>query len=213
MDGASQSDQAASRGKSVDVLRRELRNRDPAVLARNTGAQLGDGDEGSFHITYWDRTLRVGFPEFMVEDAETGAPVDEKTEQLIIHYFHTADGAGGKDAWVSLAELPDGAFYRHAYQGYSGDHLALELQNDLEFLQKVSLEMSGKPEAFGDVSYSFRVLPRLFLLVVYWKGDEEFPPSAQVLFSDTARHYLPTDICAYLGRLLVDRLLDTRDDT
>jgi hypothetical protein len=213
MDRASQSEQPSSHGKSVDLLRNELRPRDPAMLARNTGAQLEDGDEESLLITYWDRTLRIGVPEFTISDAERGVPVDEKTDQLIIHYFHTADGTGGKDTWVSLAELPDGAFYRMAYQGYSGDYLALELQNDLACLHKVSLEIGGRPEAFGDVSYSFRVLPRLSLLVVYWKGDEEFPPSAQVLFSDTARHYLPTDICAYLGRLLVDRLLDARDES
>jgi len=211
MDGASQSNQAASHGKPVDVLREELRHRGPAALARNAGARLEGGDTGYFLITYWGRELKVGFPDFTVRDAETDNPVDEKTERLIVHYLHTADGTECTDAWVSLAELPDGAFYRQAYQGYTGDFLALNIRNDLKTLQRVSHTLGGKGEEFGDFSRSFSVLPRLSLLVVYWKGDDEFPPSAQIHFSDTARHYLPTDICAYLGRLLVERLLDARE--
>jgi hypothetical protein len=201
--------QADSHGKAVAVLRRELKERDIAVLIRHSGA--GPGDDGSFcSIAYWGRELYVMFHDFSVVDGATGDAVDEKTEQLIIHYLHTADGTEEGPGWVSLAELPDGAFYRQAYQGYSGDHLALELQNDLDRLEVVCLEVGGKPESFGDLSYSFRVLPRLSLLMVYWRGDDEFPPSAQVHFSDTACHYLPTDICASLGRNLVDRLLEIR---
>jgi hypothetical protein len=211
MDGASQNDQAASHGKPVDVLREELRYRDPAALARNAGARLEGGDTGHILISYWGRGLTVGLPDFRVQDAETDGPVDEKTERLIVHYLHTADGTEFTDTWVSLAELPDGAFYRQAYQGYTGDYLALNIQNDLSTLQRVSHRLGGKGEEFGDFSCSFRVLPRLSLLVVYWRGDDEFPPTAQIHFSDTARHYLPTDICAYLGRLLVERLLDFRE--
>jgi len=209
MSGEVYNGQAASHGKAVTVLREELVRRDPVLLARNTGARMKD--ERCFLVTCWDRELSVSFPDFTVVDAENGGPVDERTAQLVIHYFYTADGTEGGGKWVSLAELPDGAFYRQAYQGYSGNHLAMELQNDLKTLQRASVEIGGKPEEFGDLSYSFTVLPCLSLLLVYWRGDEEFPPSAQVLFSDSASHYLPTDICAALGRQLVDRLLEARD--
>jgi hypothetical protein len=206
-EGAHGKKQADSHGKSVEVLREELKGRDIDVLTRHSGA-VPDGEFCS--ITYWGSELRVMFHGFRVVDGTTGDSVDEKTEQLIIHYLHTADGTEEGSGWVSLAELPDGAFYRQAYQGYTGDHLALELQNDLEELERACREIGGKPEELGDVSYSFRALPRLSLLMVYWRGDDEFPPSAQVHFSDTASHYLPTDICASLGRNLVERLLERR---
>jgi hypothetical protein len=59
----------------------------------------------------------------------------------------------------------------------------------------------------GDAGYAFTVLPRVHLGLVYWEGDEEFPSQAQVLFEDTAAHYLPTDGLAILGSQLVDKVL------
>ena len=36
----------------------------------------------------------------------------------------------------------------------------------------------------GDCSYELELLEGLFLRFILWEGDEEFPPSSQILFSD-----------------------------
>ena len=36
----------------------------------------------------------------------------------------------------------------------------------------------------GDAGYEFEFLNGLYLQFLLWEGDEEFPPSAQILFSD-----------------------------
>jgi hypothetical protein len=204
--------QAESHGKDVGVLREELRVRSPEEVARRAGARLcREDDSTSLSLPYWDREVLVGFPGITVRYGDSGREVDDKTEQLIVHYLHTADGSAGSGTWVSLAELPDGSFYRNAYQGYSGDHLALMLEDDLDSLRRAAVSLGGRPEGFGDLSFSFEPLPRLSLLLVYWRSDEEFPPSSQVHFSDSASHCLPTDLCASLGRLLVDKLLAARE--
>jgi hypothetical protein len=43
-------------------------------------------------------------------------------------------------------------------------------------------------------------------MVTYWLGEEEFPSSAKILFDATATHYLPIDVCAILGSMLVSRI-------
>ena len=202
--------QAESHGRDLVSLRADLKSRDPHHLAEYTGARYVDDEGASLFITYWERQLKIGFPDFTVVHADTGEVVDERAETVLIHYVHTADGTEKGEKWVSLADLPDGSFYRNAYQGYSGDYIASIVQNDLESLKHACLRIDGKPESYGDISYSFYVLPRIDLLLVYHRGDDEFPPSAQVLFSSSASHYLPTDIYAYLGRHLVLRILEAR---
>ena len=59
----------------------------------------------------------------------------------------------------------------------------------------------------GDAGYTFTVLPRVHLALVYWEGDEEFPSQARVLFEDSTSHYLPTDGLAILGSQLVGKIL------
>jgi hypothetical protein len=179
------------------------------LVAQSAGARVVVVDDSiSLVISYWGQELVVRFPDITMIHGDGATAVDQKTEQLMVHYLHTADGTEGSGKWVSLAELPDGSFYRNAYQGYSGDHLALKIGDDLDYLKSAAITLGGNPENYGDLSYSFKPLPRLCLLLVYWRRDDEFPPSAQVHFSDSAPHCLPTDMCASLGRLLVDRLLE-----
>jgi hypothetical protein len=59
----------------------------------------------------------------------------------------------------------------------------------------------------GDAGYEFRVLPSVWLAVIYWAGDDEFPARAYVLFDAAAGNYLSTDGLAMLGSHLVNQLL------
>ena len=36
----------------------------------------------------------------------------------------------------------------------------------------------------GDAGYEFSFLPHFKMRISIWEGDEEFPPSAQILYSD-----------------------------
>jgi len=53
----------------------------------------------------------------------------------------------------------------------------------------------------------FRALPRVWLAVVVYKGDEEFSPAANVLFDAAAANYLPTEDLAVLGGYLASKLV------
>jgi hypothetical protein len=67
--------------------------------------------------------------------------------------------------------------------------------------------LKGESLSFGDASFLFRMLPRLWLAVVLYLADDEFPANANVLFDAAASHYLPTEDLAVLGGLLAGRLI------
>ncbi len=85
--------------------------------------------------------------------------------------------------------------------------LVQTLGNDLGAFAAAAEATGGERIDVGDCGYAFQSLPRIRLAVVYWRGDEEFPPQAQVLFDAAASHYLPVDGLALLGSDLVRRLL------
>ncbi len=102
----------------------------------------------------------------------------------------------------------DGRFYNQAFQGYTGAELQRHFKNDPEALRQAALNASGSliEDSPGDFAFYFQALPRFPLLLVIWEGDEDFPPSFQLLFDAAAAHYLPTDACAILGSSLTSRL-------
>ena len=44
--------------------------------------------------------------------------------------------------------------------------------------------IGAAPISNGDAGYEFEFLNDLYLRFLLWEGDGEFPPSAQILFSD-----------------------------
>lgn len=64
--------------------------------------------------------------------------------------------------------------------------------------------LNGIPKKYGDVSYEFQFLEGLRLCFVLWAGDEEFPSSAQILFSDNFPVAYAAEDVAYIGDVVLD---------
>ena len=44
--------------------------------------------------------------------------------------------------------------------------------------------MGAEPVKHGDAGYRFHLIGDYQMQILIWQGDEEFPPNAQVLYSD-----------------------------
>jgi hypothetical protein len=193
----------------MDKIRGELAGIDPVVLAARSGTtyQKLEGGHGELTLNYFDQTYAVGYPQFQACEEATGKECDPGLLFLFLHYLHTADGTFPADRWISYRELPDGMFYSQSFQGYSGARLVSTFGNDLAKFKEAATEAGGEELSHGDAAFRFQALPRLPLGVVYWLGDEEFTPYANVLFDASANHYLPTDGLAVLGRELCSNII------
>ncbi len=190
----------------IEAGRRDLGKFLPSLIVKRCGIEYS-ASEGEFQLEILGQSYRVSHPSFVVRRAgeETEAPL--WFQALIIHYFTTADGASLAGKWVSLRQVEGGLFYEQAFQGYTGDRLAGFFGNDLERFRAAARRVGGSPEDMGDAAFSFLPLPRVPMAIVYWLGDEEFPPSAQLLFDSSVSHYLPigalTPLAARLCGLII----------
>lgn len=188
----------------VNALRAALRERAPRELALRSGAEL---EERFLRVKFFGEPYRITFPDFEVSREATNQACSAYRAALFLFYLQTADGAPFAGKWIALRELPDGLFYHQAYQGYSGNRLARSIGNRVEAFARAAEKLGGQKLALGDAAYAFDALPRVRVAVVYYAGDDDFPATANVLFDESASHYLPTDGLAQLGSALVDRLI------
>jgi hypothetical protein len=145
--------------------------------------------------------------DFSVCRVEDGATPSSLIQGLILTYLYTADGTPPIDRWIGFRELPSGLFYASAFQGYTGNELVRGLCGDVAGFNRAGENLRGTTLSIGDAGYAFTVLPRLHLAAVMWSGDDEFPAQAQVLFEESAPHYLPTEALAIVGSLLVGQIM------
>lgn len=200
-------------GERVDEIRDHLKSKNPERLAARTGAlyaQVGESG-GEFQLPFWSREVVISFPGFTGKYADTGEDINTFDLTMLAYYFDVSDGASMSGEWIAFNQIPGGMFYAQAFQGYTGNELAKTFENDSEAFMDANEKLGGRREFFGNLAYSYQVLPRVPIIVVCWLGDEEFPPSYRMLFDSNAHHHLVTDAYAILGSNLTRRLIKLKN--
>lgn len=170
---------------------------DPAEVTARTGVELIDG---KFSMTLLGETVTVSFPE---GEISTG---DGISVILLLRYL--IEGAriefGGK--FLSYSEMPWGEVYLKAFTGRCLMRLAFSVGHKPELLKARCIELGGVENGLGDVGYDLPFFQNLTLRLILWLGDDEFPPSAQLLFSDSFRFAFSAEDMAGVGDLMINKL-------
>jgi hypothetical protein len=197
--------------RALSLGRERLRTLAPQDMAQRSGASLQAlGAAGSvLTLSCLGRSYDVHYPEGTAwyAEAEEPTPPRPAIHILLLHYLAQADGAPLAGRWVAFRELPDGLIYDQAFRARVEPPLLAAFAARLGHFATAAQALSGTELAFGDMAFEFRALPRLPLAAILHAGDEELPPTANILFDATAGHYLPTEDLAILGGLLVGALL------
>jgi hypothetical protein len=194
--------------RRADEIRSAITGADPPRLADLTATRLRE-ESGSqfFEFHYWGKSVQLAVQDFIARDAESGQALPAVHQAMILYYFSSSRGKGTAVKWISFSELSDGQFYNAAFQGYTSQKLLAYFNEDYQRFETRCREICGEKTTFGDGAFRYQILPRVGLLAVYWKGDDEFPPSYKILFEDIADEHLPTDACAILGSMLTGKLI------
>lgn len=200
--------------RRYEEIREELLGVDPYLLAFRTGAMYKESapNLGEFTLDYWGKGIVINYPNFVARDMESGNELGVFHQTLLAYYFLSSDGASLTGEWIAFSVLPDGMFYKTAFQGYSGDELTRSFGDDMEAFRKAALAIGGTSQSLGDQGYSFQVFPLFRVAAVCWLGDEDFPASHRILFDASASHHLSADACAVVGSELVHRLIKAQSD-
>jgi hypothetical protein len=67
--------------------------------------------------------------------------------------------------------------------------------------------LKALPLKTGDAGYRLEFINNLFFDIAIWEGDDEFPPSAQILFDDNLAAAFSAEDLAVAGEVLIRRLL------
>lgn len=195
-------------GPALEKARAEMSSRDPFVMASWAGVRYEPAGEGSgyFEIPFLNERYHVSFPDASIRDSR-GVEPPIPTRLILLHYLFLASGVPMADRWIAFRELPGGMGYDAAFQQRANRRLASAFGRRLDAFEKAARALGGIRLDVGDAAYAFDVLPRVRMAVVLYRGDEEFQPSANVIYDGAADRYLPTEDLAVLGDILASVLI------
>lgn len=198
-----------------DALRKaeaEFLRLDPAEAAARAGVTYTatSSDTGQVQIAFFGAHYHVQWPNGTAVRMNDQKEPDVATRLLLMHYLVTADGTPMASKWIAFRNLPGGLGYDAAFERRASAPLVKAFgaprhgQTGFEVAARI---LGGERLRFGDAAFCFRLLPRVWLAVVLYVADDEFPASANVLFDGAAEHYLATEDLAVLGGMLAGRLV------
>ncbi len=155
---------------------------DPAEITARLGVPF---ENGAFTVTLLGTTYRISHPDCVfTADRENALGVTSLTVQvLLLRLLLLGKPAPETEDFKSFSELPWGEVYQKPFSGRILNRAAFTFGTRLNDFRRAAEKLGGKPISQGDAAYEFSFTENYRLRLILWEADDEFPPSAQVLYS------------------------------
>ncbi len=142
-------------------------------IVRRTGISP---ENGVFVVEVLGKQYPVPHPDYHPE------PVTA-LDTLLLRYLTEVGSSEACDHFVSFREMPWGEVYLQPFRGRILKRAAFTFAAQLHKFCDAAERMGAKCLSMGDASYEFEFFKNYRLRWILWQGDDEFEPSAQLLFS------------------------------
>ncbi len=158
-------------------------------------------------VEYLNRSYQVTLPDVTLSlvDSQEEIPIRDKI--LILHYLTQAKGTPLANEVIAYKQLPEGShyfptFYKRAIKPLT-DHFGKQPQ----LLIDTAGKLGGYQADYGDGAVTINAFKLVPVTLVLWQGDEEFPPTGNILFDATISDYLPTEDINVLCEIIAWKLV------
>lgn len=152
-----------------------------------------------------DLVLRLS--DYQLFPADSNEPVKVSDRILALHYLLCKVSIPEPGELISFRQLDSGMFYLPAFLSRSVKPLVACIGNDLELLKKNLHRFDWEPVNLGDFAARIHALGKVYTTLIYRLGDDEFPPSADLLFDESIKRVFCTEDTAVLASRICLSLL------
>lgn len=141
-------------------------------------------DGEAFTLRFLGRDYRISHPDGDITPSDTWAARHLPARTFLLRWLLCGVEQAGSGAFRTFRELSWGEVYAAPFQGRALQRAAFSFAHRLTELSRGAALLGGKPLALADAAYEFPLVGSYALRLLLWQGDEDFPPNAQILFSD-----------------------------
>ena len=188
----------------------QFSNAKPEEIAERLGIVYNEENK-TFTLTFLGTEYQITYPDFTVThtaDDKKFYPLEEMiySKILKIRYLLNVASSEGTGKFKTYREMPWGEVYLRQFDGRCIKRLAFSYGFKLHEFKKIMEHIGAVPVKYGDVAYELTIYPGYQLQMILWEGDEEFPPSSQILFSDNFPVSFQAEDMAVMGDVIIGSL-------
>ena len=173
---------------------------DAAEATARTGAKW-DGKE--FYVNLLGREFAISHPVYGIRALDGGKEPPLPTQTFLLRYLLESKSVEWSGQWKTFREMPWGEMYIKPYTGRVLTRAAFTFGTRLAAFKAACEKMGAEIVAHGDAGYEFPFIGKYKIRILVWEGDDEFPPNAQILYSDNFAEGFAAEDRVVAGDILI----------
>ena len=160
-----------------------------------------DGKE--FYVNLLGREFAISHPEYAIRSVDGGKIPPLPTQTFLLRYLLESKAVAWAGEWKTFREMPWGEMYIKPYTGRVLTRAAFTFGTRVAAFKAAAEKMGAEPVKHGDAGYRFDLIGGYQMQILVWEGDDEFPPNAQVLYSDNFAEGFAAEDRVVAGDILI----------
>lgn len=188
----------------------QYQSADPQEIAQRLSIPY-DEENRSFTLVFLGTQYQITYPDFQVSNTADNKgfyPLEDMiyAKILTIRFLLNGHSLEGTGSYKTYREMPWGEVYLRQFDGRCIKRLAFSYGNRISVFNAVMEHIGAIPVKHGDAAYEVEIFPGYKVQMILWEGDEEFPPSSQILFSDNFPVSFQAEDMAVMGDVIIGSL-------
>ncbi len=186
----------------LEFYRERFAALEPLSAAQRLGLSFHDN---RFTITLLGTAYTISHPDAAV-CANDGSIPPLPTQTFLLRYLLEGKRGASTDVFKTFREMPWGELYIQPFTGRVLTRAAFTFGTRIAAFRAAAESLGGLPLRHGDAGYEFTLLDTYRLRLLIWEGDEEFPPNAQLLYTENFSDGFAAEDRVVAGDLLIGAL-------
>ena len=176
----------------------------PADVAARLSDVRWDGAE--FAVRLLGRDFAIAHPDYALRALDGGVVPPLPTQTFLLRYLLESKDVVWGGEWKTFREMPWGEMYIKPYTGRVLTRAAFTFGTRIAAFRKAAEAMGALLLPNGDAGYQFDLIGGYRMRILVWEGDDEFPPNAQVLYSDNFADGFAAEDRVVAGDILISTI-------
>ena len=178
---------------------------DPNEAAGRCGVPFAGG---AFTVTLLGVPYQIAWPSYAITAAEPDAFAlrNLPCQTFLLRFLIEGRAATLASGFKTFREMPWGELYISPYTGRVLTRAAFTFGTRIKAFRAACERMGAAPVPHGDAGFEFELLPGYRMQIIVYAGDEEFPPSSQVLYSDNFASGFSAEDRVVAGDILISAI-------
>ena len=160
----------------------------------------------AFTVTLLGRSFAISHPDYAIRALDNGPVPPLPTQTFLLRYLLESKNAPWGGTWKTFREMPWGEMYIKPYTGRVLTRAAFTFGTRVNAFRAAAEKMGAVALPHGDAGYQFDLIGGYRMQIMVWEGDEEFPPNAQVIYSDNFAEGFAAEDRVVAGDILISTI-------